>query len=538
MKGILLIILVGLGSISGVAQKFGLAGDCEVNVYDPNYVNYGREGIISATVKLTIEGACSGTLINRNTADNNLGYYVLTARHCIENIDFEKMHTVHFNYQSPDGFNASTASRNRGGIKEQSDDVVGDGYEYNHKTKLRLVADYLWGDMALIEILTPVPVHFNVTFAGWNPSRFYMGTSVGFGTDAQNFPSKYAAIHHPRGDIKKISGVNHILWLESPIATGCYTVTTVVDVLFGWIWGNSTSTSVICNYVDNPWLNVPLFNYGILEPGSSGSGLFNINNDNIGVLSGGLSNCELPVLEFYGKLHANYSKNKIKNTLNPSNELWVDIIGLDERKITCYDNLILPGATGVSGEYFPANHYQSENKIIINSKDKIVTDQGIRIYSGANYEFIARNQVILGLGFDVESGAEFVAKTGSCNENKLGLTSSEQKMISKLHQIELPESINFKLDNFFEKKTDLISNVLQVYPNPNRGSFNVLMKFLDNSTERFTMEIVDYQGRSVFNGYLFGNLPKNIDARGLISGLYIVKVNSKDSVYSVKIIVE
>jgi len=29
-----------------------------------------------------------------------------------------------------------------------------------------------WGDFAMFEILTPVPPHFNIAYAGWNPNKF------------------------------------------------------------------------------------------------------------------------------------------------------------------------------------------------------------------------------------------------------------------------------------------------------------------------------------------------------------------------------
>jgi len=381
MKKLILALVIFCSFYRTFPQSWSQSGSCQVNVNDPSYLNHlaGRQGIISATVKLGIDGECTGTLVNRNTSNSELGFYILTAKHCINGLDFNESHTIYFNYQSPDANSGSTPSSNRGIRDIQSKALIDEGYEYRHQTLLRLVADFTWGDMALIEILTPVPPHFNLTHAGWNPSRFNGSVLPPL------LPSPLAAIHHPRGDIKKISGVNTVFWLETPIATGCYTITTIIDVLFGWIWGNSVSTSVICNYVDNPWLSVPLYQYGVVENGSSGSGIFNISNQAFGVLSGGLGTCNVPILEFYGKLHANYSNQSVKNALNPNHNVWVDLFGMSERKITQYENLNLPGSEGVSGYFFPANHYQSENKIVLFASNNISTTQPITIFTGADY---------------------------------------------------------------------------------------------------------------------------------------------------------
>jgi len=146
----------------------------------------GRENVIAATFKMNVQGNCTGTLINRNTSDGDLGFYFITARHCMSvdglnnnnYIDSTKEWTFYFNYQSPDGDNNSTPESNRGITDAESslapaNPIITNGYEYLHRSKIRLVADYFWGDFALCEMLTPLPPHFNVYFAGWNPSVFY-----------------------------------------------------------------------------------------------------------------------------------------------------------------------------------------------------------------------------------------------------------------------------------------------------------------------------------------------------------------------------
>jgi hypothetical protein len=276
-------------------------------------------------------------------------------------------------------------------------------YEYAHISKLRLVDSETWGDFALCEILTPLPPHFNVSYAGWNSSLNFSG-----GIDIMSpcgTPLDYYGIHHPRGDIKKLSTTNDFIKGETPIASGCYVITTVVDVLFGWIWGNSVSTQVICNYVDNPWLTVANWCEGGIENGSSGSGFFDRSGNIIGVLSGGIFECSgFAGITTYGKFRNNYFRSAVKNTLNPSNELLVDLFGLPSRKITCYNSLTLPGVEGVSKHYFPASHYQSDNTIVLQALHELTIADSILVHPGADYRFYAGDVINVEL-IDIKEGA-------------------------------------------------------------------------------------------------------------------------------------
>jgi len=331
--------------------QFNISSGCEENAENNAVWATGRADLIDATFKIAFFGAgsgyCSGTLVNRNVGAANLGFYFMIARHCIDDIDFSTAHDLYFHYQSPDGNSSNTPISNHGNSAGQSVTLTDDKYEYRHNTKIRLVDDYTWGDFALCEIITPLPAHFNVYFAGWNPSTNYSG-GIGIGSPPCASPNPYIAIHHPNADIKKMSGTNQVAWLSTQVATDCYLVTTIIDVLFGWLWGHSVSTQTICKYVDNPWIIIPSWCHGGIENGSSGSGLFNADNRIIGMLSGDAFNCASFDLTTYGKFRDNYYNQNIKNVLNPSNDVWVDVTGMPGRRITCYQNLDVPGAAGVS----------------------------------------------------------------------------------------------------------------------------------------------------------------------------------------------
>jgi hypothetical protein len=108
----------------------------------------------------------------------------------------------------------------------------------------------------MYEIIIPLPPHFNYGYAGWSPSRFWVLANSG-PLNLPLPPTRIVSFHHSNADIKKISGYGQLLWTETPIATSCYTITQIIDIAFGWLWGHSVSTQVICNYVDNPFITIP-----------------------------------------------------------------------------------------------------------------------------------------------------------------------------------------------------------------------------------------------------------------------------------------
>ncbi len=366
-----------------------------------------------------------------------------------------------------------------------------------------------WGDFALLEILTPVPPHFNVAYAGWNPSKH------------GNAPGPIAGVHHPRGDIKKISGITNVTEVPNPVSSSCYIITTVIDVLFGWIWGRTALTRTICKWVDIPYYTVPYFSFGIVEDGSSGSGMFDYYNNLGGILSGGISSCSFPAGEFYGAFYANYPNASIKNTLNPYHNNAVDLWGIDSRRITMYDNLILPGGDGTNGYYFPANHYQAENKIELKSRSDIQTTHPITIFEGADYEFAAKNSIVLSPDFSVQHGASFRAyilppERISIKENK---STPDQKLIDRLEKITLPPFSNKNLSVSIESS-------FMAFPNPVDKILNI--HFTNDNGDRKKIELITITGQTFFEKYITETM-ETINVSSIPEGIYILRITEKDS---------
>lgn len=199
-------VLFMLFFTNGIAQQFNTSLWCHRNVYDPVTSGIDRKECIDATFKYHNPNGntCTGVLINRNTGDANVGFYFLTARHCFyENnqmtplFEFGDPFDFYFNYQSKDANNSAVPFSNQGAWQGfQSEDIADNGYHYHHSSQIQIISAFAWGDMMLCKILTPLPTHFNITYSGWNPNPFRFG-GLTWG--------EFVGIHHPSGDIKKIS---------------------------------------------------------------------------------------------------------------------------------------------------------------------------------------------------------------------------------------------------------------------------------------------------------------------------------------------
>ena len=162
-------------------------------------------------------------------------------------------------------------------------------------------------DFLLCELnATPNP-SWNVTYAGWDKSG--------------EIPKSGAGIHHPYGDIKKISLDYKPLVAES------------------FVIGEPL----------NHWLTN--WNVGITESGSSGSPLFDQNHRVVGQLHGGDSDCISKFMtDFYGKLSASWigggtPESRLSDWLDPV-DARVDFI--DQSSSITYDPYISYHATNLT----------------------------------------------------------------------------------------------------------------------------------------------------------------------------------------------
>ncbi len=388
--------------------------------------------------------SCTGTLINRGVSQNDLGYYFITAKHCINSADYSKKWNFVFNYQSRDCANSSVPANNKG------------GGQYFFQSRVELVKDVTLNDMAVLKILTPIPPHYNLYFAGWSISH----------GQATQLP--YHIIHHPSADIKKYA---HTSVAVAPTNQSCHIITKVVDVLykvlFGWWTKTEIRTEKICSYTESPYYSVGHYSKGTTEPGSSGSPLINNNAHIIGVLSNGLSKCSFRAMDNYGRLNTGWNvASEIRNVLLPDRNFISFTTSLPGRRIQCYENLTLPGEQ----QYFPASDYQPQNEIQIQTRGTLTFSGLHTFHPGSDVVFSAESAIV------TTPGTVWISKPGSSIELKIGASCGNSQRTAEIPETDivlqdLPEHKSLNIQNIAERYGIALevsdSNPSKaVYPNP------------------------------------------------------------------------
>lgn len=283
------------GNPNVFVQKINESGSCEINVNCPEGNNWKdeRNGVARILVKEgNQQGWCSGSLIN-NVAKNCKPYF-LTALHCGVNsstADFNAW-KFYFKYEAT-GCTNPTSQGSLGGttttitgchIKATSKDGGGD----------------TGSDFLLVQLGTASTEAATITKLKSTPINAYWN-----GWDANNTASSAGAgIHHPAGDIKKISTYTNTLTTTGWDSNGLQSHWRVT-------WASTVSGR------------------GVTEGGSSGSPLFTYNNGNsriVGTLTGGSSSCSSQSSpDVYGKVSFHWNSNTtagnipLKQFLDPAN---------------------------------------------------------------------------------------------------------------------------------------------------------------------------------------------------------------------------
>ena len=159
-------------------------------------------------------------------------------------------------------------------------------------------------DFRLLELSSMPPANYDVYYAGW--SRVTTGITQTVG------------IHHPQGDIKKISFDNGApTFINGNSVAG-------LGYVYGWevYWDD-----------------------GIVESSSSGSPLFDQNGRIIGQLWGGIAQCRGSVSEghsYYGALSESWSRSSSSASRLQD---WLDPTGTNPTTLNGIDGLVAPSIT-------------------------------------------------------------------------------------------------------------------------------------------------------------------------------------------------
>ena len=273
----------------------GSSGACNVDVACPLGQPYPNE--IRAVGYYEFQAndgyyICSGTLVADVPHDRR--NYFLTAHHCVSIASEAQSMVVYWNYQSTQC----------GGIAAPPGGFFADD---QHGANLRATrAD---SDFTLVELSGTPDTDWDLYYAGWDASGTVPGSTIG--------------IHHPSGDMKKITAGPQPTTID-----GCISST------------NGSATH---------WKTGP-YSQGTTEGGSSGSGLFiaagSASPDRrlIGTLSGGSALCSdiSPTqpndgYDCYGKLSVGWNGSsaaaRLRDWLDPSNTGAAGVAGIDQNQL-------------------------------------------------------------------------------------------------------------------------------------------------------------------------------------------------------------
>lgn len=311
---------------------FGGSDWCEVNVNcspEGDTWQVQKNGVVRILVKVSGAGFwCTGSLLNNARFDATP--YVLTADHCAFQLnqyaydeDLDDW-IFYFNYESETCENP---------------DVEPQLFSLNGATKLAQGGNrgQDGSDFYLVLLNNPVPSNYHPFFMGWS--------AVNEGSD------QGVTIHHPQGDIKKIS--TYLTPLET---SGWYTN------------GLESHWKVIWSETQNNW--------AVTESGSSGSPLFNNEGKLIGTLTGGLAACDASGAlgpdkpDYYGKFSYHWQSNgtsdtaQLKPWLDPDNTGVQSLDGftLDIKQHAIVNNLDINIYPNPASECFFINFTSFESK--------------------------------------------------------------------------------------------------------------------------------------------------------------------------------
>lgn len=268
-------VIHGFIDLESEIKALNSSGSCNYDVNCP--IGAGWENQRNSVAMMVNGGGfCTGSLVN-NTTGTIIPYF-LSANHCGTS---PGSWVFRFRWESPAGqADCATAAPSVNGPETMN---VNGGV---------LRANYSPSDFTLTELNTAPNPAWGIYYNGWNRSNVPATSAVG--------------IHHPAGDIKKISFEN----------------TPLISTTFGSSPANS-------HWGVTSWDN------GVTEGGSSGSPLFDENHRTVGQLHGGASACGAPQLsDEYGKFFTSWTgggtnSTRLSNWLDPSGTAGNTIDGVD-----------------------------------------------------------------------------------------------------------------------------------------------------------------------------------------------------------------
>ncbi len=231
-------------------RGFGESYECHINSACPQGDPYRDETNGTCRVTMILEegiGACSGSLINNLRQDGTP--YILSAFHCQDG------YTPIYDLWTFDFFYRAAGC----------DNPVSEPQAMTF-TGCTAIAGRMESDFLLLRLQDTIPASAGLYFNAWNATM-------------DSLPVRSTMIHHPSGDIQKIS-LDH----DAPVV-----VNSVIN------WGNGKITPPR-HHLRTFW------DEGTSQGGSSGAPLFNAAGEIVAQLHGGSANCTSVFRSNFGRM--------------------------------------------------------------------------------------------------------------------------------------------------------------------------------------------------------------------------------------------
>lgn len=500
--------------LAGEKSSLKASGSCNVNINCPEGDAWQTE---KKSVCFILYGGmiASGAMINNTNFDGRP--YLLTANHVLNSQEDADIAIFHFNY-------------------EDSDCDSSDGSRSQSITGANILATTSNLDFCLVELTAMPPAAFNPYFAGWDRSGIVSSNTV--------------CIHHPNGDVKKIS------WDDQAPETDSYSDSRV-------------------NYDDNTHWKILEWDLGTTEGGSSGSPLFDENHRIIGDLTGGEADCDDPVNDYYAKFSsswANYSatNEQLKIWLDPLDSGVQILNGMDPYKglraaisssndTICYSSNVLftDASMGDPTEFIwdfgegavpQSSTDQGPHSVTYSSSGEKLVKLIVRkdgIADSIFYNVLAMDLPVSNFSYTVNMNelqminSSIQAQSYSWDFGD-GNTSVDENPSHEFtrggnHTISLTVQNLCGSEIVSKEIKTSYDDLLKIYPNPSNGLFSIDLSQIIYS--KAIWYVYDTKGSQIRSGIVstYDNLLQ-FNLKGMSSGVYILKLNIDEEVLQRKLL--
>ncbi len=400
-------------------------------------------------------GWCSGTLVNNTMGDGTA--YFLTANHCADGTpsSYWNYFEFYFHYECP----YCNCTSEPGAIT------------YTGCTKVANSPIQGGSDFLLVKLKN----------ANWSKLK-NDGLVLNGWSKSASASTSGVSIHHPAGDVKKIS---------------TYTQTLTSGEFHSSSTGEAGATNA---YWIVPWAHTT-HGTSVTEGGSSGSPLFNQNGLVVGTLTGGSSSCSyISAREYYGKVSYHWQSAGTSNDkrLQP----WLDPVPLSQTTCNPLD---------LTGNFYviPAAHIFSYNGATYNYI--VFSNQPWTLTYQNDHDWFTVNN---------ESGSGDGAIQVTCQPNNTSSTRRGNMLITKT------DGTTFQIIVKQEANGSGISIIpdedFSVYPNPAHNEINI------ESVDHFVskVEIIDMLGKVVYSYTNSGANSLTLPVSQLENAMYLIRLTT------------